>query len=263
MTQDLLPKLGKKPARPVPALRGLRDYVRLAVAKVMPPIPTTCDRSAYVQAWPMMDNDVIGDCTIAAVGHAVQLWTTMIGEPRVMTKAEAVTGYERFGYVPGDESTDQGAVAGDVLTSWMQQGFTIAGATDKLNGFCQLAETADGSDVRAGVAWLGVVYAGVALPLAVQGAASWEISADQVLEGAYAAGSWGGHAIPIVGYSPKGLTCVTWGKTLFMNWAFWDAYMDECFGLLSRDFVSTAASDAEINWDALEGDMQDLKEGVA
>ncbi|MGH7082503.1 MAG: hypothetical protein ACREFV_08555 [Acetobacteraceae bacterium] len=249
-------RLGKKPAT-APRAKSLRHYLRLASNQVPPRVPASMDRSADVAAWPMLDNDTIGDCTIAAVGHAAQLWTAAAGDLRVMTNAEALIGYEAFGYVRGDESTDQGANAQDVLMRWTSPGFECGGAHDVLAGFCAL-DTTGGYDVMAGIAWLGVVYAGIALPLGVQGADTWDTGPLATpAEGPWAPGSWGGHAVPIIGYDPNGLTVVTWGKTLRMTWPFWRAYADEAYGLLSRDF-SSAAIPAEA-WAELQADMADLR----
>ncbi|MGH7102898.1 MAG: hypothetical protein ACREFJ_10930 [Acetobacteraceae bacterium] len=253
-------KLGKLPAT-APRVKALRHYLRLAPVAVAPLVSASIDRSGDVAIWPMLDNDTIGDCTIAAVGHAVQLWTAAVGDPRVMADAEAIAGYEGFGYVPGDAATDQGANAQDVLTCWTGPGFQIGGTSDLLAGFCALDTTID-FDVRAGVAWLGVVYAGLAMPLAVQGADSWDTGPLATpAEGPWAAGSWGGHAVPIIGYDPKGLTVVTWGKTLRMTWPFWRAYADEAYGLLSRDFSSAAIPDEA--WAELDADMADLRRAAA
>ena len=256
-------KLGKKPATPS-RVRPMRDLLGLhGAGKIAPPVPAGADWSQHVSAWPMLDNDQVGDCTIAAVGHAAQCWTAAAGDQRLMTDAEAVSGYELFGYVPGDESTDQGANAQDVLTRWTTPGFAVGGQQDVLTGFCAI-DTQDDSEVRAGVAWLGVVYAGVALPLGVQGADAWDCGPLEPngapVDGPWAVGSWGGHAIVIVGYSPNGLLCITWGKTLWMTWPFWRTYADEAYGLLSRDF-SSAAIPAEA-WGTLEGDMADLRSAV-
>lgn len=262
MPDLVLPKLGKKRATP-PRVRRMRELLRLGAPAKAPPVPASCDWSQHVSAWPMLDNDQIGDCTIAAVGHAVQCWTAAAGDSRVMTNAEAIAGYEAFGYVPGDPSTDRGANAQDVLTSWIGAGFEVGGQSDVLAGFCAL-DTSNSDDVRAGVSWLGVVYAGLALPAAVQGADAWDCGPIErngaPVSGPWAPGSWGGHAVPVVGYSSRGVLAVTWAKLLWMTWPFWRTYADEAYGLLSRDFAS-AAIPAEA-WATLEADMQALRESV-
>lgn len=258
MTNHSGMKLGKLPRREEPKLRGMGEYLGLtAVGATPPPVPSAVDRSNDVASWPMLLNDQIGDCTIAAVGHAAQLWMAASGKTvRTMTDAEALAAYEKVsGYVPGQQDTDRGAIAIDVLTQWSGAGFGIGGAADVLGGFCTLKQNDEG-EVRAGVAWLGVVYAGLELPLVAQGMDVWDAGTD--LSGAYAPGSWGGHAVPIVGYGPWGVVAVSWGRLKRITWAFWRAYASEAYGLLSRDFVSAA-----VNWTLLEQDMAALREGVA
>ena len=249
-------RLGKRPARPIAGLRPLRRYLGLEPAKILPPVPTACDRSGAVAAWPVLMNNSLGDCTIAAVGHAVQLWTAVADRMRVMSDAEALAAYEAFGYLPGEPQTDQGAVAADVLTRWSGAGFTAGGVDDVLTGFCAVDPTQE-SEVRAGVAWLGVVYAGLELPIAAQSMDVWD--APGALVGDYEPGTWGGHAVPIVGYGPGGVVCVTWGALKQITWKFWAAYASEAYGLLSRDFVTGAGSVASVDWAALEADMADLR----
>lgn len=255
-------KLGKRPARRLARLRPLRRYLARAGARALPPVPTTCDRSGSVASWPMLDNDRIGDCTIAAVGHAVQLWTAIAGEPRSMSDAEAIADYEAFGYRPGDPGTDQGAEAADVLARWSKAGFACGGVNDVLSGFCAI-NPQEQAEVQQGVAWLGVVYAGLELPLAAQTQDVWDAPANTAdLVGNEEPGSWGGHAVPIVGYGPSGVVCVTWGALKTITWRFWEAYADEAYGLLSRDFVTGNGSAATVDWDQLEADMNDLKAEV-
>ena len=49
--------------------------------------------------------------------------------------------------------------------------------------------------------------------------------------------SWGGHAVPVVASDPRRLAVVTWGQLLRMTWAFWEAYCDEAYAILSHDFL--------------------------
>ena len=42
------------------------------------------------------------------------------------------------------------------------------------------------------------------------------------LSGDDAPGSWGGHAVDVVGYDDAGLTVVSWGALLRASWDFWD-----------------------------------------
>lgn len=258
MTDHSGMRLGKLPKREIAGLKPLRRYMAMSGNKILPPIPTWCDRSDVVASWPMLDNDQIGDCTIAAVGHAIQLWYGATNRPTagVMTADEAIQAYSQVsGYQPGNPDTDHGCAAADVLTRWCSQGFESGGSPDVLSGFCAL-EVKEPTDIRAAIAWLGVAYTGIELPIAAQTMDLWSAPPD-TLDGDYAPGSWGGHCVPIIGYDARTLTCVTWGALKTMTWGFWSAYGSEAYGLLSRDFCG-----APIDWPRLEADMTDLKEIV-
>ncbi len=258
-------KLGKRPRRDERRLRSLWRYMGATApgGPALPPVPANCERGGAVASWPMLDNDTIGDCTIAAVGHAVQLWTAVAERMRVMSNAEALAGYEAFGYRPGEPSSDRGVNAVDVLTRWNGAGLACGGAADMLSGFCTI-DPAEQDEVRAGVAWLGVVYAGIELPIAAQQMDLWDApAAAAALVGNYEPGSWGGHAVPIVGYGPGGVTCVTWGALKQITWRFWAAYASEAYGLLSRDFVTGGGRAASVDWGQLEADMAGLRREAA
>lgn len=248
-------RLGKLPARLEPRLKALGAYLKAP----HPAVPESIDRARCVAAWPMLCNDTVGDCTIAAVGHAVQLWTAISRhKERTMSAAEALTAYSVVsGYVAGEPDTDHGAVGVDVLERWVAGGFTIAAAIDHLAGFCAI-DLAHPDEVRAAVAWLGVCYAGLELPIVAQTEDVWDVPAGTLPSGAasddWAPGSWGGHCVPIVGYDPDGLVCITWGQTKRLTWRFWKAYASEAYGLLSQDFAGDA-----VDWARLQADMAFLQ----
>ena len=71
------------------------------------------------------------------------------------------------------------------------------------------------------------------------------------------AGSWGGHAINIIGYDIDGLTCVTWGATKRMTWAFWAAYVDEAYAIISSDFLNqTGQTPGGFDLQMLQADLR-------
>ena len=82
----------------------------------------------------------------------------------------------------------------------------------------------------------GGLYIGVSLPASAQNQDVWDVATGPDAE----AGSWGGHCVNVVGYDADGLTVVTWGATKRMTWAFWLAYVDEAYAILSNDFLTTA-----------------------
>src|SRR5271165_6633587 len=81
-----------------------------------PAVPTLVDYASKVASWPEYDNLTVGDCTCAALGHAVQAWTTYgegetvtLPQPVIIDLYEAVSGYD-----PVTGANDNGAVEQDV-----------------------------------------------------------------------------------------------------------------------------------------------------
>src|SRR5271155_2585228 len=77
----------------------------------LPPLPESIDYSTGMPSdLGAMLNDELGDCTCAAVGHAIQIWTfNADGASEMITPPDSDIEqlYEvAGGYVPGNESTD-------------------------------------------------------------------------------------------------------------------------------------------------------------
>lgn len=236
-----------------------------------PEIPESYDRSKIVPVWGVLGNDTVGDCTVAAVGHAIDLWTAAGGSPRLMTTDEAIACYEAFGYDPEDDQpngsnpTDTGCDPQDVLAHWCASGFAAGGVDDRLTGFCSLTPT-DESEHRFATYALGCVYLGLELPTAIEPAFSdntivWDLPDGQNLSGDWAPGSLGGHAVLEVGYDADHLVFISWGARYEMTWRFWRAYGVESYGLLDRDFAAPNVP-AE-TWPRLEADMAALRATAA
>lgn len=203
---------------------------------------------------------ISGNCTIAGLGHGAQLWTAMANDERVMTNQEAIEGYEKFGYVPGNSNTDKGANLADVINIWMNGGFQIGGVLDKISGFC-LCNHLSEDEIKFTIANLGFVYIGMELPIAAQDlmnpADEWNFNSEDayISPEEWQAGGLGGHCVILVNADDAGPTCVTWGALKKMNWEWFTAYVSEAYGLLSKDFVHT-----NVDWSQLETDMTELKE---
>jgi hypothetical protein len=161
----------------------------------------------------MLANDTTGDCTIAAVGHAVALWRSYEPPPMTfMTDAEALAAYAKV-MQPGG-----GAFIADVLNYWKTQGFIIGGKLDKLSGW----NTSDWKDHQAvidavdkgGCVICGVILRnGQDLPGPEQ-FGPWKTINDQIA---------GGHCVLIVKVTDVGPVCVTWGTLVQITWDWWDA----------------------------------------
>lgn len=221
--------LGKQPPRHDPRTLKLARY--LSTTAPLPPAPPSRDwSSAAAPNWGMLGNDALGDCTCAAAGHLIQTWTANHGREITPTDLEIVAAYSAItGYSPALPSSDQGAVEIDVLNHWRTDG--IAG--NKIGAYAWV-DPANKSLVEAGINLCGGVYCGAALSVSAQSQTVWDVT-----DGPEAVpGSWGGHAMAVVGYNATGVVLVTWGAIKIATWAWWLAYVDEAYAILDDAWVN-------------------------
>jgi hypothetical protein len=221
-------RLGRAPRRDDPRTLDLASIL----AHGVPAAPAAFDVTTGIGSWPMYANDQLGDCTCAALGHMLEVWTEQAtGTPVLLQDAQIIVLYD---LVNGGK--DAGANMLDVLHQ-MRTGAGLAG--DHVYAYASVA-CGDQALVKA-AAWLFTgLYIGIRMPLSAQ----HQVGPGKVwrpVAGPDAApGSWGGHAVNIVAYDGAGLTCITWGARQKMSWSFWNAYVDECWALLPADYQRMA-----------------------
>lgn len=233
---SLFGKLGKLAVRYDTRTMHMADYVNL---RSMPANPPARDWTEGMPAdLGMMLNDQIGDCAYAAPGHMVQVWTANRGAMVTLADSAIEKAYEATGYRPGQPQTDNGSVMLDVCKQWRTDG--IGG--HKVGAFVKV-DHRDQEHVRAAINLFGGVYVGANLPqraqMQLQFNATWDVRGT--LHGVDSPGSWGGHAMGCGTYDRNGPTLLTWGKRQAATWSWWLAYVDECYALVSMDWVSGAA----------------------
>lgn len=218
-------KLGKR----APLLDGRTLKLEKYVSALSPP-PPSAFYQGKVSSWPMYLNDQLGDCVIAAAGHMIEQWTEYAGAGYLPTDDQMLTAYEQIGgYVAGDPSTDNGCSMLTALNTWRQTG--IAG--HKIIAYVSL-RVGNLEELRQAVVLFGNAFVGIQLPLTAQNQSQWEVVSAT---GDGAPGSWGGHCVPIVGYDPNLNSCVSWGSLLNMTKAFYEAYSDEAYAVLSQGWI--------------------------
>ena len=249
-------KMGKSVARHDPRTLLLASYVTPS----LPTPPASFDISAKVTAWGMMDNDQIGDCTCAAAGHLIMEWTANAGKQAATpTDKQIVAAYSAItGYNPVTGANDNGANELDVLNYWRQTG--IAG--HKIDAYMAL-ELSNHNHIMDSVYIFEGCYIGVQLPISAQAQTQnhqpWSVPPGGP-SGDGKPGSWGGHAVPVVAYDARGVTVVTWGALQVMTWTFWEAYCDEAYSLLSKDYLNGKKQAPQgFSMNALQEDLADLK----
>ncbi len=244
-------RLGRiKPAAP-PKLK-LASYIDLA--GLLPARPAKIDYHSAVPSWPMYGNDALGDCTWAAVGHMIQAWTKALGSEAIPKLFDIEQGYWETGSPPSltgvaGGATDDGRVETDVLGYWRRTGVPNEG--HKIVAYASVER----HHVREATWLFGGTYIGAALPLTAQTQSIWDFVADAP-DGENEPGSWGGHAIPILGYNRRGFTVVTWGAPLFMTDAFRLAYVDEIYAIITEEWLNAqGATLAGFNLAQLQADL--------
>jgi hypothetical protein len=243
-------KLGKQTAHPDSRVPMLSKYTAS-----LPAAPPATSYDNEITNLGMMLNNTLGDCTCAAVGHCIQQWKAEAQKKQVIVPdPDILKLYEIVGhYDPNNPKSDQGAIEINVLNYWLAN--PVDG--NQLSAFWAL-EPQNLQEVKDAVYIFGNCYIGLQMPLSAQKQKVWTVPAGGA-KGQGAPGSWGGHAVPIVAYDARGLTCITWGEYIRMTWQFWTEYCDEAYGLLSPDWVAAGKTPAGFDSQQLEADMSDLK----
>jgi hypothetical protein len=245
-------KLGKQPARHDVRTLQLANYLK---PEALPPAPPSVDWGAKLKDWDMMANDHVGDCTCAAAGHLIMDWTFNEGpqavipaDKQILAAYSAITGYD-----PKTGANDHGAVELDVLNYWRRTGI----ANRKILAYAAL-EPGNQGHVRDALFLFGGCYLGLALPISAQRQKVWSVPPGGA-KGEGAPGSWGGHAVPIVGYDSRGLTAITWGAAKRMTWEFLNVYCDEAYAVLSGDWTGAdMRAPNGVDLKSLEADLKEV-----
>jgi len=212
-----------------------RDSRTLKLAKYLteklPNPPAALDWSQGEDNWGIMLNDNLGDCTIAACGHAIQVWSRQVMTKYTVSDSDILAAYELWdGYDPTNPATDDGGVELDVLNNWRNLGL----ANHKLFGFAEVTPT-NLLEVRQAINLFGGVYIGVELPKTAQKQKIWDVT--NVTSNNSEPDSWGGHCVFVTGYDETSFTCITWGKLKKMTVPFWIKYVDEVYAVFGADWM--------------------------
>lgn len=226
-------KLGKLAPRRDPRNLKLSNYLSY---DGLPPYPPALQRGTNItqNGWTMMGNDTIGDCTAAALGHGIMLWTNANNKLVIPSEDDVISAYSGYtGYDPSTGANDTGADCNTALNYLIHTG--VDG--HKALSYAEVQITSP-AELRTALDLFGFLYIGLGLPITAQDQADeWSVT-DPSLTGNAAPGSWGGHCVIIVGYNGSNFDLITWGERIKMTTGFWDAYVEEAYAILSMDWLS-------------------------
>ena len=166
--------------------------------------------------FPMDGNDTYGDCTIAALGHAVTVYEALLGIQKIMSSQAVVKLY--FHLTGG---VDSGLNELDVLNYWRQHRVT----GDKIITYVSI-NPRNHTHVQQAIQLFGGVYLG----FQVQQNCIQEFDARQPWTPGPLTNE--GHAVYAVAYDQNEVTVLTWGNTQQATWAWWDECVDEAYAIL-------------------------------
>jgi hypothetical protein len=215
-------RFGKHPTKNDYRTLRFKNYLTPA----LPPPPATYDvlTNVYVKLnlsdptklFPMDGNDTLGDCTIAALAHAVTTYRGLIAKHTIMSRAAVVKLYMHL-----TGGVDSGLNELDVLNYWRK----TAVSGDAIMAFAAV-EPKNHTHVQQAIQLFGGVYLG----FQVQQNCVQEFDAHQPWTPGPLTND--GHAVFAVGYDQTGVTVLTWGNTQAATWAWWDECVDEAYALL-------------------------------
>lgn len=219
---NTLPKLGKLAPKRDPRTLKLASYL------FFPTFPESIQWSKKASSnWGMMMNDKIGCCTCATAAHMIQGWTANANKQITIDDKDVVAAYSAVsGYDAKTGENDHGCVEIDVLNYWRKQGI----GNHLIEAYVSV-NVRNINHVKGAIYLFGGIYAGIALPVSAQDQDVWDVTYNDSDPG-----SWGGHAVPIIDYDQRGLTCITWGEAKRMTWDFFTKYCDESYAIISPDF---------------------------
>jgi hypothetical protein len=197
-------RFGKHP--PKVDYRTLRFYAKAGTAD-----PT--------KSFPMDRNDTLGDCTIAALAHAVTTYRGLVGTQIIMSKQAAVKSYMHL-----TGGLDTGLNELDVLNYWRQH----AVSHDKILAFVSI-DSKNHIHIQQAIHLFGGVYLG----FQVQENCVQEFDARQPWTPGPLTNN--GHAVFAVWYDKNGVTVLTWRNTQQATWGWWDECVDEACAMLPPD----------------------------
>jgi hypothetical protein len=191
--------------------------------------------------FPMDGNDTLGDCTIAALAHAVTTYRGLIGTKDIMTKQAVVKLYMHL-----SGGVDSGLNELDVLNYWRKHSV----AKDKILAFASV-DPKNHSHIQQAIKLFGGVYIGFQVQ-------------ENCIEDFDARRPWtpgkltnDGHAVYAVAYDQHGVTVLTWGNTQQATWAWWDECVDEAYAILPPEAKNPSFAPG-FNLAQLQRDLQDV-----
>lgn len=233
-------RLGRKPREHDPRFPHMSALMAGRRNLVMPPPIDWSDKMPPDLG--MMLNDLLGDCTVAAIGHLIQVWSfNVCGVMQTEPDAIVEKWYEIIdGYVPGDPSTDEGGIMQHVMRYWLRKGVpTQSEGLNKALAVVEVDPQAD-IDIANAINDCGAVNIGFNVPAYLMPDNGdpppilWDIdpNADNTIIG--------GHDVIAPGFNGSmTLNIISWGCRAYrMTRAFRDRFVTEAYAIANPEWIN-------------------------
>jgi hypothetical protein len=216
-------RFGKHPPKQDYRTLRLKKYLMSSLAAppasfdVLARVYADLKTSDPTKLFPMDGNDTLGDCTIAALAHAVTTYRGLVSKTKkIMAKQDVIKLYMHL-----TGGIDSGLNLLDVLNYWRKN--SVSG--DKILAFASV-DAKNHTHVQQAIKLFGGVYLG----FQVQQNCLEEFDARQPWTPGQL--TQDGHAVHAVAYDRTGVTVLTWGNTQKATWGWWDECVDEAYAIL-------------------------------
>jgi hypothetical protein len=200
----------------------LGDYIAPSFAA-----PASCNLTESTG----LDADALGNlelgcCGLAAPAHFVRWEDRLCGRPETVRTVHVVDEYQNFGYVPGDDSTDNGRYALDVMKRWRKVGLF---GRDPIAAFARV-DFLNRKQLTDAIFLLGGVFLCLSLPKqtrygSIFDSRIWDVATDD-------GGRAGNHMVWLYGDEAN-----SWGYAELVTEAFIERYAYDAYAVASADAV--------------------------
>jgi|ERR1700722_3799357 len=244
-------KFGKRPKRTDNRTLRFSKYLTSA----LPPIPSSFSWIPQLE-YGVMLNDSLGDCTCAAVGHAIQIWTKYNFDYYTAPDGDILTAYKAVSGYNGNEDTDNGADMLTVASYWKNTG--VSG--HKILGYAEIKTI---QEIKAAVYLFGLANIGFDVPNYLEDLFDDNTQIWDVAKEGQDVSIAGGHDVIIIKFDDvkKLFWFVSWGEIYCMTYAFFTQYTTEAYANLSPDWISKQHNSSPIGFDlaSLQNDLSAIE----